>query len=164
MCASWESRHSLTRRGQAASRSHTTTVRWIPTRGGLILPAGPDDALWEETDHHDGEREDHDLCGDLGPDAGHDRAGARDERGAEERSEQGTGPPTRMERKAGIKNPTPICGSTLMSGAMTAPARPASAAPKAKVIRSMRRVLRPRLLAIGRLAITARATRPRLVR
>ena len=73
-------------------------------------------------------------------------------------------PPTRMERKAGIKNPTPICGSTLMSGAMTAPARPASAAPKAKVIRSMRRVLRPRLLAIGRLAITARATRPTLVR
>src|SRR5213595_3461461 len=24
-------------------------------------------------------------------------------------------PPTRMERKAGIRNPTPICGSTLMS-------------------------------------------------
>src|SRR2546428_11638228 len=92
ICASWESRHSLTRRGQAASRSHTTTVRWIPTRGGLISPAGPSDALWEETDHHDGEREDHHLCGDLGPDAGHDRAGARDERGAEERSEQGTGP------------------------------------------------------------------------
>src|SRR3989449_4344599 len=92
MCAGWEARHSLTRRGQAGSGSHTTTVRWIPTRGGLILPAGPSDALWEETDHHDGEREDHDLCGDLGPDAGHDRAGARDERGPEERSEQGTGP------------------------------------------------------------------------
>src|SRR5207302_2828523 len=31
-------------------------------------------------------------------------------------------PPTRMERKAGIRNPTPICGSTHMSGAITAPA------------------------------------------
>ena len=51
-----------------------------------------------------------------------------------------------------------------MSGAMTAPAKPASAAPKANVIRSIRRVLSPRLLAMERFAITARAASPSEVR
>jgi hypothetical protein len=70
----------------------------------------------------------------------------------------------RIERKAGTRKPTPICGSTLIKGAMTAPARPASAAPQAKVARSIRRVSMPRLAAIVRLAITPRAASPRLVR
>jgi hypothetical protein len=54
----------------------------------------------------------------------------------------------------------PMVGTTPVTGAMSAPAAPARAAPKAKVIMWLRAAWTPRAAAISGSCVAARASRP----
>src|SRR6266540_5287127 len=90
-CAIWDSRHSSTTSGEAASSTHTAALRAGPPPARLTSSPSARQAAWEEADHDDRQPEDGDLGDDLRPHARDQRAGGADQRRPEQRTEQTAG-------------------------------------------------------------------------
>src|SRR5438876_609076 len=75
-CAIWDSRHSSTTSGDAASSTHTAALRAGPARARLTSSPSARQAAWKEADHDDRQPEDGDLGDDLRPHTRHQPAGS----------------------------------------------------------------------------------------